>query len=95
MFPRTEKLSTKAIWKVSIGGENLLSPCFGIPGPEIPVEKHLKGLLRNPGKEAITVNYSLALQRVDYCMGVGLLTWGASVCSVRKSRIFVLIYRSP
>lgn len=61
MFPRTEKLSTKAIWKVSIDGENLLSPCFGIPGPEVPVEKHLKGLLRNPGKEAITVVLLLSI----------------------------------
>ena len=55
-FPRTEKLSTKAAWKVSIGGERKFTGLhFGMADTKVSVEKHLEGLPRKRGKAVTTV----------------------------------------
>lgn len=57
--------STKAIWKVSIGGENSLSLLFGIAGTRVPGEEKKKRLPRNPGKEVIAVVSFIPLSNLE------------------------------
>lgn len=66
--------------KVSIDGETLLSPLFGMPDTKVSVEKHFKGLPGNSRKAVeiflIVQIWRFILQCIKGYIGVELLPQG-------------------